>query len=76
MAASGRLVDFSTVGASFLVGNPIALPEIFWARLRSLKEGMFDVQAWVVWIRREKNATHYGIKFGSLTPVHPSDENS
>ena len=74
ITASGRLVDFSKVGASFSVGAAIVIPEKFRARLRFLSEGVLDVTARVVRTRREKNATHYAIKFDSLTRVHPNGE--
>ncbi|MCX5785014.1 MAG: PilZ domain-containing protein [Elusimicrobia bacterium] len=74
VAATGRLVDFSKVGASFSVGNTVVIPAKFRARLRFLSEGVLDVEARVVRTRRERNATHYGIKFDSLTRVHPNGE--
>jgi len=73
VAATGRLVDFSTMGASFSVGNPVVMPEVFRARLRFFGKGVIEVRARVVWIRRDLNATHYGIKFDSLTMTPPVD---
>ncbi len=70
VAASGRLIDFSKVGASFSVGDPVAMPEVFRARLRFLDEGVIEVEARVVWIKKDKNITRYGIKFDSLTRVN------
>lgn len=72
VAAAGRLVDFSAAGASFSVGDPVVMPEVFRARLRFLDKGVIEVRARVVWIRRDKNATHYGIKFDSLAMVKPA----
>ncbi|OGR43680.1 MAG: hypothetical protein A2X35_08435 [Elusimicrobia bacterium GWA2_61_42] len=74
VAASGRLIDFSTVGAAFTVGDPVVMPDKFRARLRFLDKGVLEAEARVVWIRREKNATLYGIVFDSLTRVHPTGE--
>ncbi|MDO8806007.1 MAG: PilZ domain-containing protein [Elusimicrobiota bacterium] len=74
VAATGRLVDFSTAGASFTVGDPVVMPEKFRARLRFLDKGVIEVEARVVRTIREKNATHYGIKFDSLKTVHPTGE--
>ena len=72
--ASGRLTDFSTLGASFSVVNPGALPEKFRARMRFLDKGVLEVEAKVVRVRKEKNATHYGIKFDSVKNVYPTGE--
>lgn len=74
VAATGRLKDFSKVGASFLVGDQAALPEKFRARLRFLERGVIEVEARVVRVTREKNATCYGIKFDSYEHVYPTGE--
>lgn len=74
VAATGRLVDFSTVGAAFTVGDPVVMPDKFRARLRLLATGVIEVEARVVRTVREKNRTHYGIKFTSLKTVHPTGE--
>jgi len=74
IAATGRLIDFSEAGASFSVGDPVVMPERFRARLRFLDRGVLDVRARVVWIRRDKNITRYGIAFDSLKRVHPTGE--
>jgi len=74
VAATGRLVDFSTVGAAFSVGDPVVMPEVFRARLRFLDRGVIEVKARVVWIKTDKNITRYGIKFDSLTRVRPAGE--
>lgn len=74
MAASGRLIDFSTVGASFSVGDPVVMPDKFRARLRFLDKGVLEAEARVVWTRRERNITLYGIVFDSLTRIHPTGE--
>jgi hypothetical protein len=74
VAVSGRLVDFSTVGASFSVGDPVVMPDKFRARLRFLDKGVLEAEARVVWTRREKNTTHYGIVFDLLKRVHPTGE--
>lgn len=74
ISARGRLIDFSKVGAAFSVGDPVVMPERFRARLRFLDHGVLDAEARVVWIKREKNITRYGIVFDSLTRVHPTGE--
>ena len=74
VAASGRLIDFSTVGASFSVGDPVVMPDKFRARLRFLDKGVLEAGARVVWTRRERNTTLYGIVFDSLNRVHPTGE--
>ena len=74
VAASGRLVDFSTVGAAFSVGDPLVMPDKFRARLRFLDKGVLEAEARVVWTRRDRNITHYGIVFDSLKRVHPTGE--
>ncbi|MCM2266966.1 MAG: PilZ domain-containing protein [Elusimicrobiales bacterium] len=74
VAATGRLIDFSDTGASFFVGDPLVMPERFRARLRFLDRGVLDARARVVWMRRDKNMTRYGIAFDSLKRVHPTGE--
>jgi hypothetical protein len=74
VAATGRLQDFSEVGASFIVGDPVVMPDRFRARLRLMDRGVLDAKAHVVWIKREKNMTRYGIAFDSLKRVHPTGE--
>lgn len=63
VAASGRLIDFSTAGASFSVGEPVVLPDAFRARLRFLDKGVVEVEARLVWTGLERNTTRYGIAF-------------
>ncbi|HAH31289.1 MAG TPA: hypothetical protein DCL44_03130 [Elusimicrobia bacterium] len=75
VAVFGRLVDFSTLGASFAVGDSVVIPKNFRARLRLLNEGVFEAQVRVVWVRREKNAMRYGIYFYALTLLRPSGGN-
>ncbi len=74
ISATGRLSDFSVAGASFSTGNGAALPEKFRARLRFLDKGVLEVEARVVRTRKEKNATHYGVKFDSIKNVYPTGE--
>jgi hypothetical protein len=73
VAASGRLVDFSSVGASFSVGEPVVMPDTFTARLRILDKGVMEADARLVWTRRDRNLTLYGIAFNSLKVVRPPD---
>jgi hypothetical protein len=65
VAAAGRLIDYSSVGASFSVGDPVVMPESFRARLRFLDKGVIEVEARLVWTRRDRNITRYGIAFDS-----------
>lgn len=74
VAATGRLIDFSDVGAAFSVGDPLVMPEKFRVRLRLLERGVLEAEARVVWTRRDKNITRYGIIFDSLSRVHPTGE--
>ena len=74
VAATGRLKDFSPVGASFTVGEPVVMPGKFRARLRFLDKGVIEIEAHVVRTVREKNRTHYGIKFDSYKTVYPTGE--
>ncbi len=74
VAATGRLKDFSSVGASFIVGDPVVMPDKFRARLRFLDKGVIEVEARVVRIIREKNSIHYGIKFDTCKTVYPTGE--
>lgn len=72
--ATGRLSDFSTLGASFSVVNPVTLPEKFRVRMRLLDRGVLEAEAQVMRVRKEKNATHYGIKFDSVKNIYPTGE--
>jgi len=71
VAASGRLIDFSSIGASFSVGEPVVMPDTFKARLRLLDKGVMEAAARLVWTRRDRNITRYGIAFKSLKVVRP-----
>jgi hypothetical protein len=71
VAASGRLIDYSNVGASFSVGDPVVMPDSFRARLRFLDKGVIEVEAKLVWTRRDRNVTRYGIAFDSVKLVRP-----
>lgn len=73
-SASGRLSDFSDTGASFSVGGAVRIPEKFRARLRLLGKGVLEVEAGVVRVTKEKNATLYGVKFDSVKTVYPTGE--
>jgi len=70
----GRLIDFSSVGASFSVGVPIVMPDKFHVRMRFMGKGVFEAQARVAWTRRQKNATRYGIVFDSLKQTRFADD--
>jgi hypothetical protein len=72
--ASGRLTDFSELGASFSIAEPAALPEKFRARLRLLSKGVLEVEAQVVRTRKDRNTTHYAVKFNGVKRVHPTGE--
>ncbi len=74
VAATARLVDFSDVGAAFSVGDPLVMPDRFRARVRLFDRGVLEAEARVVWVKRDKNVTRYGIAFDSLTRVHPTGE--
>ncbi len=72
--SSGRLSDFSDVGASFSIADPVTLPEKFRARLRLLSKGVLEAEAQVVRTRKEKNTTHYAVKFTSVKRIYPTGE--
>ncbi len=72
VACEGRLIDFSRVGAAFSSGVPIVLPDRFRVRLRFLDKGVFEAEARLAWMRRQKNSTRYGIVFDSLKHITPA----
>ncbi|OGS06423.1 MAG: hypothetical protein A2270_06975 [Elusimicrobia bacterium RIFOXYA12_FULL_51_18] len=73
VACIGRLIDFSSLGASFSVGVPIVMPDKFRVRLRLMDKGVLEAEARVAWMRRQANATRYGIKFDSLKQIRPKE---
>ena len=73
-SSSGRLSDFSDVGACFSVAEPVVVPAKFRARIRLLSKGVLEVEAQVVRTRKEKNATYYAVKFNTVKRVHPTGE--
>ena len=73
-SSSGRLVDFSDLGASFTVSGEEKIPEKFRARIRLLSKGVLEAEAQLVRTRKENNVTIYAVKFTSLKRVHPTGE--
>ena len=73
-SSSGRLSDFSDLGASFSVGGAVVIPDKFRARIRLLSKGVLEVEAQVVRRRKENNANYYAVKFSSVKRVHPTGE--
>lgn len=68
IAAIGRLVNVSSVGACFSSTHHFEKGQKLVARLRLLKEGRLNVTAKVVWIRRKTNSVLYGIEFEKQKP--------
>ncbi len=62
----GRLVDFSNVGVRFSSTKVLAKGERLRARLRLLKEGVLEIAAHVVWVKKRPNTKLYGVEFDSV----------
>lgn len=74
LKATGRLADYSASGISFSAEEPFAKGDRFSARLRLLDKGVLDVTGEVVWARRENGRGLYGVRFESVSRVHPTGE--
>jgi hypothetical protein len=62
----GRLVDFSNVGVCFASTKTLAKGDRLRARLRLLKEGVMEIAAHVVWVKKRPNTKLYGVEFDSV----------
>ena len=74
IAWTGTLVDCSDTGACFVSGRTLEVGDTVQARLRLLSRGALDISARVVWRRKAGKLNRYGIRFDSVTSVHPSGE--
>lgn len=74
LRATGRLSDYSASGISFSAAESFEKGEKFTARLRLLDKGVLDVTGEVVWARGEKGRGQYGVRFESVSRVHPTGE--
>ncbi|OGR95774.1 MAG: hypothetical protein A2V88_15095 [Elusimicrobia bacterium RBG_16_66_12] len=61
-----RLVDVSSVGASFATTHAFAKGARIHARLRLLKAGVLKITARVVRVKEKANATLYAVEFESV----------
>lgn len=64
-----RLVDVSTVGASFTSTKVILKGAKLRLRLRLLQEGRLYISGRVVWVRNKVNFIQYGFAFDSVHEV-------
>jgi hypothetical protein len=67
----GRLIDFSKVGVCFSTTKVLKTGEPLHARLRLLKEGVIEVAAHVVWMKKRPNVFLYGLAFDDVKNVTP-----
>ena len=74
LIAVGKLADFSKSGASFRATLILAVGDKILARLRLLEEGVFEISAHVVWVRKETGANFYGVKFDSIETMYTVGE--
>lgn len=74
LLGTGRLIEYSAKGASFCAPEGLVKGPSIRVRLRLFEKGILDVTAEVVWERKDKNATVFGIKFNSVERIHPTGE--
>lgn len=66
-----RLVDVSSLGASFTTTRVFAKGAPIRARLRLLDAGVLEIKGTVVRIKEKTNFTLYGVKFDSVRGRRP-----
>ncbi len=69
LLGSGRLVDFSSTGASFSSAYVMAPGGRLKLRVRLLEKGVLDISAKIVWARKEGAGRLYGVQFDSVNKV-------
>ncbi|MDA8131977.1 MAG: PilZ domain-containing protein [Elusimicrobia bacterium] len=74
LTATGRLSDVSASGIAFSSDREFRKGEKLRARLRLLGRGALEAHGEVVWTRQDKGRRVYGVKFDSVTEVHPTGE--
>lgn len=74
LKCTGRLADYSASGIAFSSDSEFSKGEKLHARMRILEKGVLDFTGEVVWVRSEKNKTLYGVRFDSVSRVHPTGE--
>jgi len=71
ITGTGRLIDFSKVGVCFSTTKVLKTGERLNARLRLLKEGVIEVAAHVVWMKKRPNVFLYGLAFDDVKNITP-----
>ena len=66
-----RLVDVSSLGASFATTRAYAKGARIHARMRLLNAGILEVEGTVVRVKAKSNFTLYGVKFDSVLGSRP-----
>lgn len=66
-----RLVDVSSVGASFTSTRSFAKGETVRGRLRLLGAGVLEVSGRVVRVKERQNNVLYGVEFDSVKTLKP-----
>jgi hypothetical protein len=69
LIGTGRLVNFSTVGACFSSTQLFKTGETLQAKVRLLKEGRLQVSGPIVWTRKKPNHYLYGLAFDRVSRV-------
>ena len=62
----GRLVNVSASGACFSSTQSLASGEKLHVRIRLLDEGPLEASATIVWTRKQRNTTQYGLSFTNV----------
>jgi hypothetical protein len=69
IAETGRLVDFSNVGACFSCQREFTVNTQLRLRLRLLREGRLYIRGRIVWVKKRTNTILYGIEFVNVHEV-------
>lgn len=71
IAGAPRLIDVSSVGASFSSTRSFAEGAAIRGRMRLLDAGVMEVTGRVVRVKKRTNSTLYAVEFDSLETVRP-----
>ncbi len=74
VAWSGKLIDISSGGACFAADRELSAGDLILARVRIFGEGVKEIAGRIVWARKDKRGTLYGLKFDSAKRIYPTGE--
>ena len=63
---TGKLLNFSMVGASFLTSKILNKGDYVFARIRIMNKGVMEISGKIIWSKRKSNLNLYGLEFESV----------